>query len=97
MTNRTSSKLEFFSTFEAEPFEHFSRGNRYQRHHNPKIDRVTEAKLDSLAEQVEKLSRTNLALSNFTRRVLHLIPAHLKAEYETQFDSIKSGHLGDQL
>jgi succinate dehydrogenase flavin-adding protein (antitoxin of CptAB toxin-antitoxin module) len=71
-------------------FEHFSSANRYQRDHT-KLDKATQSKLDRLTEQNDKLSRTNLALSNFARRAMHFLPDHLKKEYDRMIEAIKSG------
>lgn len=60
----------------------YEKWSRKHRPVGPKLDKSTEQKLTTLSSANEKLSRTNLVLTNFLKRVSTFIPAHLKEEYE---------------
>jgi hypothetical protein len=92
-TSKPSSSWDY----DTPSFEAFSgKASRYQRSaHNPKLDKSTQSKLDSLADQTERLSRTNLALTGLLKRALHFVPSHLQSEYYAMWDAIKQGAFVD--
>jgi hypothetical protein len=68
---------------------------RAKRTGAPKIDKATEARLSTLTDQNERLSRQNLALTNILKRALHWVPDHLKCQYEANREAVASGNFED--
>ena len=76
---------------DSDSFQSLKPSRAKRSHLAPKIDRATEARLSSLEDQTERLSKANLALTGLLKRALHFVPSHLQSEYYRTWDAIKSG------
>lgn len=82
---------------ELDSFESFTKGSRYARDHNPKIDKATASKIERLTDTNAMLSQTNLALTGLLARALRFVPEHLQREYHATWDAIKNGSLTEDI